>query len=97
MCNKEKRMDYSDALSRSGLFQGIEQNEREEMIACLSGKYREYEKDEMIIWEGDTISDAGIVLSGRAKSIKTDISGRQVIVTPSEPGQLYRHSSGCQP
>ncbi len=91
MCNlmKREKMDHSKALlqsQRSKLFEGIGPEDLDEMLLCLSVTYKEYKKDEMVIWEGDTTKDIGVVLSGSARSIKIDRSGRLVIVTLLEPG-----------
>jgi CRP-like cAMP-binding protein len=83
---KEIVMDYTEALAESHFFKGITKNDIAKMITCLNAEYREYEKNEMILWEGSVSTTVGIVLSGRARSIKTDISGKLVIVTLLEQG-----------
>lgn len=79
-------MNNIENLTRSGLFAGIMQNDIEEMLHCFSAVCKKYEKGEMVIWEGDTVNDVGIVLSGSARTTKTDISGKLVIVTLLNPG-----------
>ena len=74
------------ALRKSKLFQDIDHDGIEEMLLCLSATRKEYEKDEYIIWEGDIVCNIGILLSGYARSTKTDVTGRLVIVTLLEPG-----------
>lgn len=77
---------YIEVLEQTSLFSGISKKEIEEMLKCLNTKHLKYEKDEMIIWEGSVIDNIGIVLSGHARSIKTDASGKLVIVTLLEKG-----------
>ena len=47
---------------------------------------KDYHKNEGILLQGDSVSDLGILLSGSAHSLKTDITGKQVIVTLLKPG-----------
>jgi len=79
---------YAKMLEQTGLFAGIALNDIEEMLGCLNTRSMEYEKNEMVLWEGDKINDIGIVLSGHARSIKEDISGKTVIVTLLEKGSF---------
>ncbi len=68
------------------MFQGIAQDDIEAMLSCLSATRREFQKGESILREGDIIINIGILLSGTAQSVKTDITGKQVIVTVINPG-----------
>jgi CRP-like cAMP-binding protein len=81
----EKKMT-ENILEKSPLFRGIAKGDIETVITCLSGTYKAYEKDETIVWEGDAVKSVGILLSGSARSTKTDASGKLVIVTLIEPG-----------
>lgn len=73
-------------LEKSPLFRGIARDDIETMLTCLSATRKDFEKDENIVWEGDTIKNVGILLSGSAQSAKTDVTGKLVIVTLIEPG-----------
>jgi cAMP-binding proteins - catabolite gene activator and regulatory subunit of cAMP-dependent protein kinases len=75
-----------NVLNRSPLFQGIAQDNIEAILSCLSAIRREFQKGESILREGDIIKNVGILLSGTAQSVKTDITGKQVIVTLIKPG-----------
>lgn len=79
-------MEYINILEKSHLFNGIKKVDIEKMIKCLYAEYREYEKNETILWEGSMVTKIGIVLSGHARSIKSDISGKLVIITLLEEG-----------
>jgi CRP-like cAMP-binding protein len=81
----EKKMT-EDMLEKSPLFRGIAKRDIETVITCLSGARKEYGKDENIVWEGDKVENVGILLSGSARSVKTDANGKLVIVTLIEPG-----------
>ncbi len=81
-------IQYGEILEQTDLFAGITRNEIESMMGCLHVRSMEYEKNQMVLWEGDNINDIGIVLSGHGRSIKEDISGKTVIVTFLEKGSL---------
>ncbi|AOT72317.1 Crp/Fnr family transcriptional regulator [Geosporobacter ferrireducens] len=81
-------IQYGEILEQTDLFAGIESNDIEAMMGCLNARSMEYEKNEMLLWEGDKVNDIGIVLSGHGRSIKEDISGKTVIVTLLEKGSL---------
>ena len=70
-----------DALAKSSLFDGIALRAIPGLVSGLGAVTKSYDKGEMILWEGDRTDRVGILLSGRARSTKTDPHGRQVIVT----------------
>ena len=75
-----------NVLNGSPLFQGITRNDIEAILSCLSATQKDFQKDQSIVREGDNVNNMGILLSGTAQSVKTDITGKQVIVTLIEPG-----------
>ncbi len=77
---------YTDALAKSQLFKGIAKKEIPSIVSCLSAIQKKYGAGEIMLWEGDHVSDIGILLSGSARSMKTDLNGKQVIVTLLSPG-----------
>jgi CRP-like cAMP-binding protein len=79
---------YGELLEQTDLFAGIAPNDLEALLGCIHARRREYEKNQMVLREGDKISEIGIVLSGRGRSIKEDLSGKTVIVTLLEKGSL---------
>ena len=68
------------------LFENIARNQIPEILESLSAVQKDYHKNEGILLQGDSVSDLGILLSGSAHSLKTDITGKQVIVTLLKPG-----------
>lgn len=78
--------EYINILKETNLFSGIAQDEIISMCNCLNCKCRSYQKSEKIIWEGDVINNIGIILSGSARSIKTEVSGKIIIVTIIKTG-----------
>ena len=79
-------MSYLESLEKSHFFSGLGTAEIDRLIKCLRAEYSEYEKDEAVLREGDLYTKVGIVLSGEARSVTTDISGKSVIVTIQKEG-----------
>lgn len=86
--HNDEMAEYINTLEQTGLFAGIEPKDYESMLGCLDIRLMEYKKNEMVLWEGDTVSDIGVVLSGHGRSIKEDITGKTVIVTLLEKGSF---------
>jgi len=55
---------------------------------CANSRIVPFKKDETIIEEGMSTREFGIVLQGRAKSVKWDASDKQVIITLLETGDV---------
>jgi len=68
------------------LFSGICSEEIPDLLDCIEAKYVNYKKDKLIIEEGSITSNFGIILSGKARSIKWDKTGRLIIITLIEKG-----------
>lgn len=51
------------------------------MLSCLSSYIKEYKKDEIILSESEYVDKIGIIISGCARSIKNDVSGKTTIIT----------------
>lgn len=81
-------IEYGEILEQTDLFFGFTKNEIDSMVGCLHVRCMEYEKGQMVLWEGDEINEIGIVLSGHGRSIKEDISGKTVMVTYLKTGSL---------
>lgn len=71
---------------QTNLFSGIDPGELESLLVCINARCVCYKKDSFIIEEGSKVADFGIMLSGRAQSIKWDASGRLIIITLIEKG-----------
>lgn len=79
-------MQYLTILKNSELFCAIESDDIKEMLYCLNSYIKEYKKDETILSEGEYVDKIGIILSGCARSIKSDISGKTTIITLLKEG-----------
>ena len=87
--------EYLEDLAQMNLFSGIEPGEIAELLNCLQAKRVQYASGEMILEEGSRVRRFGIILSGHARSIKWDTSGRVIILTLLEKGERNRCTSGC--
>ena len=79
-------IEFIKVLQQTSLFNGIKQDDIEKILKLMHVRYVEYEKDEIIIYEGSSINDIGILLSGYGWSIKQEKSGKTSIITLLEPG-----------
>ena len=73
--------EYVEDLVKTNLFAGISQDEIPGLLNCIRARLAEYEKDELIIDEGNMVYDFGIILSGNGRSIKWDASDKVIIIT----------------
>lgn len=80
-------LEYKNVLKSSSLFRGIPQDKIITMCDCLNTKRKSFMKNEKIIWENSAVSNVNVVLSGKARSFKTEISGKTVIVTTIKEGE----------
>jgi len=79
-------IEYIDDLVQTNLFSGIEPKEIAELLDCVHARCAQYEKDELIIEEGNRVYEFGIMLSGRGRSIKWDASDKIIIITMLQNG-----------
>lgn len=87
--------NYFIIMKKSSLFAGIEENEIDAMIQCLSADIKKYKKDEFIFRQGDYIRSLGMVLKGRAHIVQEDFWGNRNILTQIEPGQIFAETYAC--
>ena len=76
-------------ITGSELFRHIPSAEMEDVLACLGGSTRQYQKGETILAAGDTTDLAGLVLSGGVYIERTDIWGNQNIISHAAAGELF--------
>ncbi|WP_434799268.1 Crp/Fnr family transcriptional regulator [Terrisporobacter vanillatitrophus] len=79
-------MKELNLLTQSSLFSGIEPNDIQKILMCMSATRKGYDKDEMVVCEGDPVNEIGIILQGVAQSTKLSITGKQIIVSLHYPG-----------
>lgn len=63
----DSNMDY---MRKSVLFQGLDKKEFRKIRAAFTPTVRTYEKQEIILRQGDTVGQVGILLEGRVTGVK---------------------------
>ena len=89
--------EFLNVIKNSQLFAGIEAQEIEAMLTCLSAVRREYAKDEFLLREGERVNFVGFVLSGSVCVIQEDFWGNRNIIAKVFPGETYAQSYACVP
>lgn len=79
-------------LKKCPLFVGMDPDEIEDKLTCLSASEKTYDKNEYIFIEGDPISSIGIVLSGSVNIFKEDFWGNRSIISYVGVGDLFGES-----
>lgn len=76
-------------LQKHPFFSGIQKNDIEKLLNCLSVYNKSYRKDEYIIKAGNNIDFIGILLSGRIFMEKEDYSGNNYFYTEIQQDNLF--------
>ena len=87
--------NYFEVLRRCPLFLGIADEDINGMLGCLGAYTHSYEKDAMIISEGDEARYVGVLLSCEAQIEQTDYYGNRSIVAAIEPSELFGETFAC--
>jgi CRP-like cAMP-binding protein len=83
------------ALRTSPLFTGIGGGDFGLMMTCLGAYAKHCEKGETVYFEGDTVTDIGLLTKGRLHLVKDDIWGNRAIVTEIAPPEMFAESVVC--
>jgi CRP-like cAMP-binding protein len=76
-------------LQRCPLFSGINSDETEKLLTCLSAVQKKYEKGSPIFLTGEKLNSVGIVLSGCIHIVQDDFWGNRTIAARFEPVELF--------
>lgn len=87
--------EYLSFLNNVPLFRGFNIVELESMLKCLGARKEMYNKNDIIIMEGDSVPSVGIVLYGVVQIIKEDYMGNRNIVAEISKGNLFAESFSC--
>ncbi|KXL52379.1 transcriptional activator FtrB [Anaerotignum neopropionicum] len=88
-------MNYISIIKNSQLFSGIESNDIQSLIGCLSAKEKKFDKNEVIFHQGEAIDYMGLVLSGCVHIVKEDFWGNRTILSDITPSQMFGESFAC--
>lgn len=79
----------SSFLSKTLLFQGIQEHEIKPMLRCLGAFEKEYKKNQTIYHAGESVRNLGLVLYGGVNIIVNDYWGNRTIFDYISPGQIF--------
>ena len=83
-------MDIDTALLRqTALFQGMEDGEIRQLLACLHCPVRRYGRGEFLWHAGDAVPMAGIVLAGCVDAVQYGEDGGAVLTARQEKGGVF--------
>ncbi len=86
--------DYNKIIGNK-LFNNISDNDFCSMLNCLGAFDREYQKNEIILNEGDNIKFVGAVLHGGVTIINTDYDGNEIIIAKVSEGEIFAEVFAC--
>lgn len=89
-------MDYQ-FLTKTKLFQGIEEKDMKSMFACFSCKTKSYKKGDYIYHAGTKIKALGLVLSGSVTIENNDVWGNHSILDCVTPGRIFAETYALCP
>ncbi len=80
---------YLPVFSDSLLFRGISQDDLPRMLNCLNARRTRHSRQDLILREGEKISELGFVLFGQAQVTKDDYMGNRTIFADILPGDVF--------
>lgn len=80
---------YFQSLSKSVLFQGMEESRIKEVLELVPYRIKNYENDNIIAIEGDDCHSLGIVLQGNIEIHKSFPSGQLVTINHFSAGNIF--------
>ena len=84
-------------LSKTALFNGIQEDEIKHLISCLNGRKKTYTKGEVIYRAGDKVHEIGLVLSGSVNIIVNFYWGGSHIFGHVEKGEIFAENYAAIP
>ncbi len=87
--------NYFEILSASALFAGIEAEELQGLLGCLSAKILPVAKSDPVFLEGDPAGFVGLVLEGSIQIVWEDYYGNRSILSQAQTGDLFAEAFSC--
>ncbi|MCR4818382.1 MAG: Crp/Fnr family transcriptional regulator [Fretibacterium sp.] len=81
----------------SGLFEGMEAEEAEDLLLRLRPQRSSFDRDEIILNSGECPRFIGMLLSGTANVLREDFWGRQRVLSSLEPGDIFAEEYALLP
>ncbi len=86
---------YLEMLGTSMLFEDITDEEKKEILGCLTYQIKNYKQGSVIALEGNEIKYIGVILSGSVDMIKEDLWGNRAMLTRMTEGDLFGETFAC--
>lgn len=86
-----------DVLNKISLFSGLTENEVRELLNPQNTRKRIFEKGETVLYEGESVREIGIVLSGRVIIELSDAWGNNSVISGVEKGGAFAEAYACVP
>ena len=80
---------FIDIIKESPLFQGMENNEINTLLNCLTPKIYNFNKNELVVNAGETIDRFGLVLEGEVIIAKENADGNRIIMSSIKKGGMF--------
>lgn len=77
------------------LFQKMEEADIFNMLSCLQARKVSYEKEEILLLNGDKPEELGVVLSGGVQVVKEEITGQRTILASLGQGDTFAETFVC--
>ena len=86
---------YLDMLKICPLFQGVERDDLDKILADLKIRILAAEKNQFVLTEGEPADRMGIVLTGCVQVIREDYYGNRSLLAAVKPGELFAEAFAC--
>lgn len=86
---------YIKTILSCKLFQEITQQEATILLGCLSAKVEHYDKEYVVLLQGNRVDKIGILLAGRLQILREDYDGNRSIVSELLPGEVFAEAFVC--
>ena len=80
---------------RSPLFSGIQPDELEGMLGCITYRIVSFSKGENIFLEEEQVRHVGVILSGTVDMIKEDLWGNKTLLVRMRKDELFGETFAC--
>lgn len=87
--------DYESILPDNPLFSGVNQKDISAMLLCLNAVIFSFEKNEVIIHEGENADRIGIVIKGGVSVLQDDIHGNRTLFRKLTSGESFGEAYAC--
>jgi len=86
---------YNSILKKVPLFEGISEENRASMLACIGARAAEFPRGADIVRAGEQTRGVGVLLAGEAQVCKEDAFGRRSIITDLGKGDVFGEVFVC--